>query len=590
VTGLGALDSAVTADVFSSVEGLPSMPASRRKPLASTVDRGHIRPNEGAVASAISDLSEQTVASARRQVDRLRTTTTLAALASAYEAAGETDLAVRTATDVLSDPTAALVDVGGESIDAASLRLALEILLRSGAIDLAAERAARLPAANDTKLVIASALGSSGRPNEGLALVEDMHAPGAAAVRGFLLAAAEKYTAAIPELRHALRNEPDDVDSAFNLSISLWKVGSREKATRVALRATRSAPSRADISLHFLELLLDQGRNEAVRAEIARLRQRGVEPSARLIVMEARAVLSQGEHRRAVALLEQASEFARRENDDDAAAEIEGNLIRLRFNLDLTDRAVAIQKLLNLRTRFPKSDVVAVSLAQVANRRQHAKYLTAALEDVRSTTVKERIHLLEHCIAVLNGDNLAAAETSLQWLEAAPNDPFAASAAVVALGIGSERWQEAAQIASSIVARGDADQSSLNNAAYVLAMAGRAHEAIDVLEPYREVNYVLRATLGLAYLAAGDLKAGMKLYREAAEDAERKDRESRSLMTAYQALVVAQLGLRKSTDPEMIAALSLPPVSLPDDWRDRPDFLRLRNLASQKGWNWPLAL
>ena len=101
-------------------------------------------------------------------------------------------------------------------------------------------------------------------------------------------------------------------------------------------------------------------------------------------------------------------------------------------------------------------------------------------------------------------------------------------------------------------------------------------------------NY--NATPGMAYLAHGDIDRGMQLYRSAADRAEQVEPAMRSLMTTYQALIVRQLGLDKTLPPKMIATLSLVPFDLPDDWRDRPDFLRLHAICIKNGYDWPLSL
>jgi hypothetical protein len=121
-------------------------------------------------------------------------------------------------------------------------------------------------------------------------------------------------------------------------------------------------------------------------------------------------------------------------------------------------------------------------------------------------------------------------------------------------------------------------------------MTGEGAEAVDLLEPFADGDFVMTATLGLAYLSSGQTAKGMKLYRQAADLAEKARDESRSLMTSYQALVVNQLGLLKGGDSAALTAMSLPPVDLPDDWREKSEFLRLHNLAISKGYGWPLAL
>jgi predicted Zn-dependent protease len=191
---------------------------------------------------------------------------------------------------------------------------------------------------------------------------------------------------------------------------------------------------------------------------------------------------------------------------------------------------------------------------------------------------------------VLEGDTDAAGSAAEEWFELEPNNPKAAVAAVVAVGIGQGRLGEAVTVAEYALANFPHDPELVNNSAYVLAMSGRAEEAIQLLEPIAGQDFVLNATLGLAYLAHGDLDRGMRLYREAADMAEKIDPAWRSLMTAYQALIVRQLGIYKTSPADVVAALALVPFQLPDDWQERPEFLRIHNICVKYGYDWPLTL
>ena len=216
--------------------------------------------------------------------------------------------------------------------------------------------------------------------------------------------------------------------------------------------------------------------------------------------------------------------------------------------------------------------------------------LARAFDRVREYTHEARIAFLEYQIATLSGDNARAADKALAWLELEPRNQHACSAALIALGIGEERWAEAVSIAYRIVDEKTDDLVVLNNAAYVLAMSGAPEAAVEVLESIRADDFIIKATLGLAYLASNQIDKGMKLYRMAAQDAEKVSDDSRSLMTCYQALVVRQLGILNTADMEMLSALSLPAVALPEDWEDRPEFLRLYNIAQRHGYGWPLSI
>ena len=84
-------------------------------------------------------------------------------------------------------------------------------------------------------------------------------------------------------------------------------------------------------------------------------------------------------------------------------------------------------------------------------------------------------------------------------------------------------------------------------------------------------------------MADGDIDRGLRFYRDVADMAEKVEPLWRSLMTAYQALIVRQRGLDKTVPKEIIDAVALVPVALPDDWRDRPDFLRLPAICIKNG-------
>lgn len=197
---------------------------------------------------------------------------------------------------------------------------------------------------------------------------------------------------------------------------------------------------------------------------------------------------------------------------------------------------------------------------------------------------------VEYQLATLEGDNELAIEKSLQWLELEPSNTFAGSAALVALGIGSERWAEAAEVAETLLERRPEDPIQLNNLAYVFAMAGMPERSIKMLADHADESFVLKATLGLAYLASADVDRGMRLYRQAADEADERGDGNRSLMTLFQALVVRQLRILDSNDNRMVEALSLPPVAMPDDWRDRPEFLRVYGVAKSHDYPWPLSI
>lgn len=512
--------------------------------------------------------------------------TTLSALAQEHAVLGEADAASEAALRALDECRAA---AGAGVSTQSSARIALEVLLRFGRIDEAHEQAQNLPDTRSLALTRAMIADDLGRDEESLSAIEGYEGALYDSYRGYIHANRGNFRHAISFLRAALRDAPEDSDALANLSVSLWNLGSRRKALAAALRATRSAPGRKDLSLQYMELLLASGQNDRVAAELRMLTAAKVIGDSGLLVMQARLHLAANEHARALTLLDRALRLVQKEGGGASEATIAANLLAIRFDLGritFDQFASGTDKLLK---RFPENDVLAINFARTRNRHSHAKSLREATDRVSAHTTPARLAYLNYVVAFLEGDNEEAGRTALEWFETDRTDAGAAAAALVALGIGLERWADAEKIADYALAQLPPTTGLLNNVSYVLAMVGRADEAIRLLEPVAEsdTGFVLRATLGLCYLAAGDVDTGMRLYREAAVRAEKDDHHWCSLMTAYQAVVTRQLRLDKTAPTQVLEASALIPRDLPEDWANWPDFLRLHYICVKHGYDWP---
>lgn len=550
----------------------------RRAPLANAEDR---------LTALIEARVVESLDVARRQVEKNMSSTSLAALAHALETSGDRGAAVDTALETLR---LCQEIARGHDTDTFAARLAMEILLRSGRLESVLEYARSLPISAHLKLEIGAVLAGKSRFEEACAFIEGVSVPERESIEGYILALKGDYQAATPHLRAALRQNPNDADSALNLSISLLGLGARKKARAAAEQARGVGRGRADVWLHLLELVLADGEIGRAEREIDALVRQGVEPSARLLVIQARVQLARKNVALAIRTLEHAGRQAADDGDSETVAEVTSNLLRIRAVNDKISREDALAGLTRLLEEHPQSEVVVVNLAQLVWRRRHADLLRPAFESVYDQLSEANAAFISFQLATLEGDNAVAAEHAMRWRELDPSSDHALAALLIALGIGEERWEKAAVFAQQILSKGNHDSIALNNVAYVLAMAGMGKQAVRILEPHADESYILKATLGLAHLAAGDIAVGMRLYRQAADEAEARHDDSRSLMTAYQALIVRQLGLRKGDDDRMISALSLPPYPLPDDWDDRPEFLRLYTVAQRNGYEWPLEL
>lgn len=584
MTGLGVLGEISPVDRFDSDAVLPARPGSetpstlatsKRKPQASPDFR-----------QVLIDTAEMARDRARREATENPTSTTMAALAQAFAVLDERDEAVEAARRALE-----LAPGSGQAVtDPVSIRLAAEVLLRFGDAEHAYDAIRRAPRTRSLQVMFAVLAFQAGDVDLGLKELDNLDDPIVEAVKGYMFATIGEHQKAIGHLRAALREQPDDPDSLLNLSIALWHLGARRKATRTALRATRVAPGRKDISLHYMQLLLEQGQVAEVEAEVLSLKAQEVVEDSDLLVIQARVLIEKGKFGGAISILMSAAAAAEREGDEATRGEVLANLTTLRHETDRISRDEAVQRLEALLREFPDSDAVVVNYARFVNRASQAPLLRSAVERVRSALTPLRLAYLRHQIAFLEGDNEAAATAATDWFVNERDNPMAASAALVALGIGVERWDEALIVAREALASLPPDPVLMNNAAYVLAMSGHARQAIDLLTPIAGDDFVMNATLGLAQLASGEIEEGMRLYRQAADRAESVEPVWRSLMTGYQALVVRQLGVLDSQPESVIGALALVPFNPPSDWRDRPDFLRIWNVAKRNGYDWPLAL
>lgn len=540
----------------------------------------------GAVIEAVIASIDESVQRAIRRAERNPTSTNLAALVQALP--DDNDMGLdRTGLAREALALALARDESGAVLDQSSARIAAEVLARSGQGSVACDALAQVTDNENLRMTFAAIAAALGRYQEANRALDGIDAAFADAQRGYIAAVQEKWPAAVRFLRAAIRSDPADVDSLFNLSIALWNLGSSEKAIRAALQATLISPGRRDVSLNYLEMLLAQGDLDRFDGEIRKLRRSGIDSDAGLTLVEARGAARRGNRARAITLANQARSLAVREGDAGTRVLIDANLPIFKWEAGRITREQAANALRALIGQHPGEESVVLNFARLASRKSDAKIIRDARKGMTKVANVYRAYL-DHQVAALEGDAHAASAAASEWLRLEPDNPGAAAAAIVSLGIGEERWSEGVVVAEEALRRFPRVSSVVNNAAYVLAMAGSPAAAIAAIEHVGSGEFVLKATLGLANLAAGNVADGMRLYREAAIQAEHEDPALRSLMTAYQALVMRQLNLADRVSASELEAIALAPVALPNDWDNRPDFLRIKNLADRHGYPWPL--
>lgn len=584
----GILETVEDGSSFSWDVVRPVLPGTMRSESGVKPRRAPLGDAESRLTVALDSFVSDSLRVAQRHEGVNSTSTSLAALAYAMESSGDRAGAIETAHHALQ---LCLEVAQGHHSDSFGARLAIEILLRAGRLEDVLTYAQTLPISAHLRLEIGAVLAGKHRFEDACSFIQEVAVPERSSIEGYILALKGDYHAATSHLREALRRNPNDADSALNLSISLLALGARKKARAAAEQARSVGQGRADVWLHLLELVLADGEIDRAEREIDVLLRQGVELSARLLVIQARVELARKDISAAIRTLDRARLKAEQDGDTETLAEVSSNLLRIRATNDRISREDAWDDLESLLSRYPENEIVVLNLAQLAWSRRNADTLRRALDSAGSQMSRVNRSYVSFQIATLEGDTTKAADYADEWLKLEPHNDHARAAVLIALGIGEERWQEASVLARQLLASGEGDSNSLNNAAYVLAMAGMADIAVETLEPLARESFILRATLGLAHLAAGNIVLGMKLYRQAADEAEGRPDDSRSLMTAYQALIVRQLNLQQDEEQNrMISALALPPYPLPEDWEENPEFLRLYAVAQRNGYEWPLAV
>lgn len=583
MSALGVLDAIRPTDQV-GVESVVRPGTSKVSALAA--DTKTQSSTKDAVIKAVVAAMEDTLRRAIRRAEGNRTSTNLAAVIQALPDDNDTGLdrvaLAREALDLALAP-----DESGAVLDQSSARISAEVLARSGQGEYAYDVLAKVTDNETLRMTFAAVAVALGRYQEATEALDGIDTAFADAHRGYIAAVQEKWPAAVRFLRAALQSEPADVDSLFNLSISLWNLGSIKKAIHTALQATLVSPGRRDVSFNYLEMLLALGDLDRFDNEIKKLRVSGIDSDAGLTLIEARGAARRGNRARAITLANQARSLATHEGDVGTQVLVDANLPIFKWEAGRITREQATSALRTLIGQHHGEEDVVINFARLASRRSDAQLLRDARKGMARMANVYRAYL-DHQIAALEGNSHVASAAASEWLRLEPKNPGAAAAAVVSLGIGEERWPEGAVVAEEALRRFPDDKSVVNNAAYVLAMVGNSAAAIAAIEHVGSDDFVLKATLGLANLAAGNVTDGMRLYREAAIQAERQDPALRSLMTAYQALVMRQLNLADRVPTSELEAIALAPVALPDDWDNRPDFIRIKNLADRHGYPWPL--
>lgn len=534
--------------------------------------------------------ARQVVEVARARAAAVPSPTNLIRLAQAQYIAGDIAEAAESAISAMTDAVG-LVESGQSELNE------LALVFGSGAAllshldrqDDALRLMERVGPSPSLELTYASLLVEADRLTDALEALTSTEDALADALRGYIYAVEGPTQRAVHFLRQSLRRNPMDAETSLNLATAYWKLGSRKKAVASALRATRLAPSRQDISVAYMELLIDNNQPDLANAETKRLRKAGVVESARLLLVECQAALAEGKTKAALALMKRARTAAIAEGDADLVAQVDVNLQVFEASEAGKERDELWRIARRCVIESPNNVSALRQFAAYSYRRHEAEALRSAIAAAGTLTTSTRLQV-EGKLAYISCDFGLALDLAQQAVEEDLMNAESCARALLLEGWHLGAWESAAKRARHWVARVPLDDSLVNNAAYVMALGGMPHAALTVLDqhPHAEDDYVPIATRGLAYLAAGDLDEGMRWYRRAAERADSLgEGDMRALMALHQAAGLRTLGIADVTDETFLAATSLPDTGLPVDWEDQPSFVMIQRGCEREGWPWP---
>jgi tetratricopeptide (TPR) repeat protein len=535
-------------------------------------------------------IAEQAQATAQAQPD---SPTALARLAHAQLAAADrvsAELAALRSLDISlrlyrSSPEA--------SIDAPAIVAAAHILIVLDKFDVAQSRLADFPPSLPLALMRASLAANTNRPREALDLLQGFEFADAASLRGYVYLLIDEPQKALTELRSAYRTADASPNICAHIATAFWRLGSRRKAIRFARQASRLAPGRKDVSLMMLNYLIWSGEFEDAQREISKILSRGAAEISELLVMQAHIAFTQGELPRALALLRRGASMAKRSGEEILAAEISGRIALLRRTMAKISTMQALQNIRDLMTAVPGNIALVRMFADLSERASAAPELRRRYEEVASRAQASDLLPVEVKLAYLEGRNSDVASIAVRWSKSEALNSFASGTGMLFEAYRTQDWQKAGLMAQSLVRRFPNDYRLANNAAYILVLAGKPQQAERVLEGIRSCDdlpeYVLLATRGLVSIAKGAVQLGMNLYRRAAELAERgpDGAINRALVTEYQGMVLHLLGSYDLISDISIRAAALPPVKLPENWEDVPEFRVLQWACERAGCEWP---
>lgn len=393
-------------------------------------------------------------------------------------------------------------------------------------------------------------------------------------LRGWIALSERHFDQAIRFYRKATRGGGPSPVVLANQGLAHAALGAQERAiseTRQAL-ALRPAEKRR-IVLNLVAYLVANGYVDEAMGELRHL-QDDFPGDIELAFAEAHWRLAVGDAERAAKRLRNARDTLPAETTDTQRAELTANLAYLRWYCGEQSREDAANEVLRrLRSIDWASSRLAAMLPVLLCRYSELDRLAEAGKRLAAANRDCRFHSIEVQRAILEDRTTEATRLAVDWANDEIFAPEAAMTATFMLIDVEDEFDQAAKLGIEALRRMPAAYYLTNNVAYALVLSGQVDRAHYLLQRNGRDSLYHLATNGLIAAWRGEVDAGLRMYDEAEEWAERDRLPEAATFVAINRRLV-------ETVPYDTSGYDIDkPIVLPEGWDDNPYFVwRLRML------------
>lgn len=505
-------------------------------------------------------------------------------LAQALVAAGDVHEAVASARRAVSAPPIDADRSTQASATSLSQFLAARLLAQWGALDEAEEVLCRLQGSGPWRVLFAAIAEERGDHDLALARLADDTSSEALAFQGYLRIKLNKPQQALRDLRAAQTAGATSPSLLLNQAYAFALLGAPRKAIRAARQAVVLAPCSRHASFNLASYLRASGEYAEAIKELLRLRTHVGEGDPHLAAALADAFSASGRHLDALRELRRAQHHHNLPPDSPRIAELKANTALLEWKGGQKTRGTLLKVIRQQLAQVGPNLPLLLMLADVSGGRQAQVELRRHYEALRAQKPELDTRPLLMRLQLAEGNLEGAADTAVAHAVDNPLDVEAVRGALILQAQIKGDYEVAASAGLAALSRIPGDPMLRNNVAFCLTLAGRASEAMAVLQRQPLDDPYLLATRGLVEFGLGHVSEGLHWYNKAADHAVGAQRDTDEtggfllLLRIQEALALLQVAPEHPEAKVLIAA-----VPAPEAWPDETSYLILRRVAARLG-------